>query len=454
MNKHASWKERRRDYSLSSSSHHSQFYRTKKFLGQVLAHYVIYLGAQLKLSSIIQAEQSILTAASSLWNSRGAFIWKTTKREAACFRPGLSDFKFSYDDSPIATGTMGVKIDTIGDDLNNCAFGTSPEYSRPTTNLLHFEEILLPERDEPPMGTSSRICVSPSIGTISTSSTDTYILHSEHFMQLDQDPQVAEDISHEEPMPPAFDPAILEDRRCPFLVGQEQGEIVEQSLADLFTSSNSPAPIASLTAEYPASLDDAIPSGSTTYRCKTCGNALSSPKVYCSNACSSAALDSKRSRSTTSHSPISQAAEWSATISPVPKTLRDQASTTRGFDWSSHFYHSQLGQEEDQVELRCTVCMRACRTRAALARHMKSHGSKGPMCTFTGCAAVLPRYGDLLRHERCCHALQSKKLPGAADARFDLETSCRPFMDVNPEELILPRELVDRCNLAVSNAIL
>jgi hypothetical protein len=387
-----------------------------------------------------------------LWNSRGAFIWKTTKREAACFRPGLSDFKVSCDNFPKATGTIGVKRDIIGDDLNNCAFGTSAEYSRATANLLHFEEIHLRERDEHPIGTSSRIRVSLSTGTTSTSNTDIYILHTDPFMQLDQAPLVAEDKSHEESMSSAFDPAILEDRHCTLLV--EQDKIVDQSLADLFTSFNSPTPVTSLTAEYPASLDDGIPSGSTSYWCQTCGNALSSPKVYCSNACSSAALDPKPSRTTTSHSPISQVAEWSATISPVPKTLRDQASITRGFDWSSHFYHSQLGQAEGQVELRCTVCMRTCRTRGALARHMKSHGSRGSMCTFTSCAAAFSRYGDLRRHERCCHALQPKNMPGADDARFDLETPCSPITAVNPEGLILPDELVDRCNLVVSNAIL
>ena len=419
MDIHAPWREGHRDYSLSSSSHHSQFYRTRKFLGQVLAHYVIYLGAQLKLSSIIQAEQSILTAASSLWNSRGAFIWKTNKRRAACYRPGLSDGEVFCDDSQIATGAMGLKRDTVGDGLNNRALGTSAEYSRPTANLLHFEEILLPERDEP-------------------------------FMQLDQGPQVAEDKSQEEPMPSAFDPAILEDCHFPLLV--EQDKIVEQSLADLFKSFNSPTPVASLTTK--ASLDDSIPSGSTTYWCQICEKSLSEPTKYCSNACSSAALDPKPSRFTTSHSPISQVAEWSATISPVPKILRDQASITRGFDWSSHFYHSQLGQAEDQVEFRCTVCMRACRTRGALARHMKSHGSKGPMCTFTGCTAVLPRYGDFLRQERCCNVPQPKKWPGADDAGFDLRTPCSAIIDVNPELLILPEESADSRNLVVSIAIL
>ena len=450
MDKHASWREGHRDYPLSSRSRHSQFYRTRKFLGQVLAHYVIYLGAQLKLSSIIQAEQSILTAASSLWNSRGAFIWKTNKRRAACFRCWHD--KVSCDDSPKAIGAMGLKRDIVGDDLNNCAFGTSAEYSRPTASLLHFEEIFLRERDEPPIETLSRNRVSPSIGTTSTSNTDTYILHTDPFMQLDQDPLVAEDKSHEEPMSSVFDPAILKDGHCPLLV--EQDKIVEQSLANLFTSFNSPTPVTSLTTKYPTSLDDGIPSGSETWWCQTCGKALSASREYRSNACSCAAMDPKRSRSTTSHSPISQVVEWSATISPVPKTLRDQASITRGFDWSSHFYHSQLGQAEDQVELRCTVCMRTCTTRGALARHMESHGSKGLDCTFTGCTAVFPRYPDLLRHERCRHVLQSKKMPGADDARFDLKTSCRPVMAVNPEELLLPEEMVDSGNLVVSNAIL
>jgi hypothetical protein len=192
---------------------------------------------------------------------------------------------------------MALKRDTVGDDLNNCAFGTSGEYSRPTANLLHFEEILLRERDGPPIETLSRIRVSPSIGTTSTSNTDTYILHTDPFMLLDQDPLVAEDKSHEEPMSPVFDPAILKDGHCPLLV--EQDKIVEQSLANLFTSFNSPTPVTSLTTKYPTSLDDGIPSGSETWWCQTCGKALSASREHRSNACSCTAMDPKRSRSIT-----------------------------------------------------------------------------------------------------------------------------------------------------------
>lgn len=48
------------------------------FLCQILAHYVIYLGSQLKLRIDTTKEQFILQAAAARWHKEGNFDWLTT----------------------------------------------------------------------------------------------------------------------------------------------------------------------------------------------------------------------------------------------------------------------------------------------------------------------------------------------------------------------------------------
>ncbi|KAH8742564.1 hypothetical protein BGZ57DRAFT_743686, partial [Hyaloscypha finlandica] len=53
----------------------AEFKDMQSFLCQILAHYVIYLGSQLKLPMASGADQFILEAASARWHKQGSFQW-------------------------------------------------------------------------------------------------------------------------------------------------------------------------------------------------------------------------------------------------------------------------------------------------------------------------------------------------------------------------------------------
>ena len=55
----------------------NQFHNTRNFLCQILAHYLLYLGSQLRLSVGKQTEQFILQGSPARWNKRGLFQWTT-----------------------------------------------------------------------------------------------------------------------------------------------------------------------------------------------------------------------------------------------------------------------------------------------------------------------------------------------------------------------------------------
>jgi hypothetical protein len=80
----------------------AQFKAMQSFLCQILAHYVIYLGSQLKHRIASGADQFILQAAPARWHKQGLFQWRTAPGEMSEPPPGLdleqgSDFGDSDD---------------------------------------------------------------------------------------------------------------------------------------------------------------------------------------------------------------------------------------------------------------------------------------------------------------------------------------------------------------------
>jgi hypothetical protein len=59
----------------------TQFNSTRSFLCQILAHYLVYLGSQLRLPFGTHVEQFILAAAPTRWNKEGLFQWSTAFEE-------------------------------------------------------------------------------------------------------------------------------------------------------------------------------------------------------------------------------------------------------------------------------------------------------------------------------------------------------------------------------------
>ena len=66
-------------------SQSGQFQAMRSHLCQILAHYVLFLGSQLKLPIPTDAEQSILETAPSQWNKEGLFQWKNRLEDKAGF---------------------------------------------------------------------------------------------------------------------------------------------------------------------------------------------------------------------------------------------------------------------------------------------------------------------------------------------------------------------------------
>jgi hypothetical protein len=63
------------------SQYGAQLKAMQSFLCQILAHYVIYLGSQLKHRIATGADQFILQAAPARWHKQGLFQWRTAPYE-------------------------------------------------------------------------------------------------------------------------------------------------------------------------------------------------------------------------------------------------------------------------------------------------------------------------------------------------------------------------------------
>jgi hypothetical protein len=113
--------------SETASKNSAEFKAMQSFLCQILAHYVIYLGSQLKLCITSGADQFILQAAHTRWNKQGIFQWRT-----------------ALDEGSEETLEQGLAQDFDLDDYNDCSQGLHPV--NPSQYLFIYEEPLQEER--------------------------------------------------------------------------------------------------------------------------------------------------------------------------------------------------------------------------------------------------------------------------------------------------------------------
>lgn len=84
-------------------------------LCRILAHYIVYIGALLKLPIADHVEQFILEAAHAIWDKEGAFQWTTYPKEEIGSDGGVD---WAFDDQMFENAPP-----KISDNLLDCAFG-------------------------------------------------------------------------------------------------------------------------------------------------------------------------------------------------------------------------------------------------------------------------------------------------------------------------------------------
>ena len=151
----------------------AQFKDTRSFLCQILAHYLIYLGSQLKLPIASETEQFILQAAPARWYRQGLFQW--TKVLHPKDQPIAADEWYSY--------KWTVSPDIITDEPDS----TSSDSTHPSgiTNQMTAEVFALEQSETSSCHT--RRYRSPKDDRYGTSYSRNATASDEHSLQMDEE---------------------------------------------------------------------------------------------------------------------------------------------------------------------------------------------------------------------------------------------------------------------------
>lgn len=132
-----------------------QFKAMQNHLCQILAHYVIYLGSQLKLPIANGADQFILEAAPARWHKEGIFQWKTARVSDFDSDQNINSDLFVHEellkdffDKPLTASLLkdfdyGFSPTMY---LSSCSFSKTDACSLPVHNFLSGAESLTEEQ--------------------------------------------------------------------------------------------------------------------------------------------------------------------------------------------------------------------------------------------------------------------------------------------------------------------